>query len=171
MPSELALSNCLEQTILPHRKRKQHMGFLQWLVSNQEEPEEEQLSLDLNGHNPNSNLQRRERVDGSVVNKDYRKAIQNKGGDEQCQVDSSVQMSKELFDMSPAQLYQRTGGRPYDRSTLPKDAQKALIVGETVAAHDLNGKEVQGVSQREINCEITDTVKESGKKARKLFPW
>lgn len=171
MRSELALSSCLEQMTLLHKKRKQHMGFLQWLAGNQEEPEKEQLSLDLNGHNPNSNLQRRERVDGAIVNKDYRRAIQNKGGDEQCQVDSSVEISKELFDMSPAQLYRETGGKPYDRSTLPKEAQKALIVGETVAAHDLNGREVQGVSQREINREITGTVKESGKKARKLFPW
>ena len=148
------------------------MGFLQWLAGNQEEPEEQQ-SLDLgNGFNSNPQLPvRSERVDGAVVNKDFRQAIERKGGDGQCQTDSSVAMSQELFDMNPRQLYHRTGGKAYDRSTLPKEAQKALIAGETIATHDVNGKEIEGHSQREVNIEITDTVRESGRKARGLFPW
>lgn len=149
------------------------MGFLQWLGDNQKEPEEQQLELDL-GNNNNFNQKlpiKRERVDGAVVNRDFREAIYRKGGDEQCQVDSSVAMSQELFDVNPRQLYQQTGGKPYDRSTLPKEAQKALIVGETVATHELNAKIIDGVSQPQVNVEITDTVRDSAKKVRKLFPW
>ncbi|MCA1990889.1 MAG: hypothetical protein LDL41_02415 [Coleofasciculus sp. S288] len=125
-----------------------------------------------NIYNSNSQLlAKRERVDGAVVNRDFREAIHQKGGDGQCQVDSSVAMSQELFDMNPRQLYQQTGGKPYDRSTLPKEAQKAFIVGETVATHDLNTKEIKGVSQQEVNGEITDTVRGSAKKVRNLLPW
>ena len=145
------------------------MGFLQWLKSNSEEPEEEQLSL-LEG-DQSSKIASRRRVDGAIVNQDFRKAIQDKGGDSQAQVDSSVAMSQELFDMNPRQLYHETGGKPYNRSTLPKEAQKAYIVGEIAATHDLNEKEIEARSQRRVNAEITDTVRESGKKARRLFPW
>ncbi|MBD2093236.1 hypothetical protein H6F67_25665 [Microcoleus sp. FACHB-1515] len=147
------------------------MGFLQWWVNNQEEPEEQQLSLDLNGHSSDAEIERHERVDGAVVNKDFRKAIEHQGGDDRAQIDSATAMSNELFDVSPAQLYRATGGRAFDRSTLPKDAQKAFIVGETIATYDLNGQEIQDTSQREINNKITDTVRESGKKAREFFPW
>lgn len=126
--------------------------------------------MDLNGHSPNLNL-RQERVDGAIVNRDYRKAIQDKGGDKQGQIDSSNALSQEIFDVTPGQLYRSTGGKAYNRSTLPKEAQKAFIVGETIATHDLQGKEITGTSQREVNLEIADTVRESGKKVRKLFPW
>ena len=112
-----------------------------------------------------------QKVDGSVVNRDFRKAIQVKGGDEQCQIDSSVAMSQEWFDTNPRQLYQRAGGKAYRRSTLPKEAQKAFIVGETIATHELNEKKIHNQTQHEVNREITDTVRQSGKKARKLFPW
>lgn len=147
------------------------MGFLQWWANNQEEPQEQQLSLDLNGHSPDAEIQRPERVDGAVVNKDFRQAIAHQGGDDRAQIDSSIVMSNELFDVSPAQLYRATGGRAFDRSTLPKDAQKAFIVGETIATYDLNDNQIQGTSRREINNEITETVRASGKQARKLFPW
>jgi hypothetical protein len=146
---------------------------LQWLADNQKEPEEQQLELNLeNAYNSNQQLPvKRERVDGAVVNRDFREAIHHKGGDGQCQADSSVAMSQELFDMNPRQLYQQTRGKPYDRSTLPKEAQKAFIVGETVATHELNIKEIKGISQQDVNVEITDTVRGSAKKVRKLLPW
>ena len=149
------------------------MSFWQWLQNNQEKPETKQLSLNLGNQNQSNKPLpiKHQKVDGAIVNRDFRKAIHHKGGDEQCQIDSSVAMSQELFDTNPRQLYKQAGGKAYQRSTLPKEAQKAFIVGETIATHDLNEKEILKQSQHELNREITNTVRNSGKKARKLFPW
>jgi hypothetical protein len=63
-----------------------------------------------------------------------------------------------------------TGAKKGDRSTLPKEAQKAYIVGETVATHDLKVKDIKG-SQQQKNLKIVDSVRDSSQKARGLFPW
>lgn len=68
------------------------------------------------------------------------------------------------------ELYDATGGKRNDRSTLPKEAQKAFIVGETVANHDLNAKTISGNQARRDEL-ITDSTRESGKKVRRLLPW
>lgn len=143
------------------------MGFLNWFKDNQEEPEESQLDL-LGNSQP---LTRHERVDGATVRNDFTKEIKNKGGDEKAHRASTVAMTEELFGCKPNDLYDSTGGRRGDRSTLPKEAQKAYIVGETVATHDLRNTEIAGKTQAEKNAEITDTVRQSSQKTRKLFPW
>lgn len=80
-------------------------------------------------------------------------------------------MTRELFDCSVDELYQETGGKKNNRSTLPKEAQKAYIVGETVATHDLNDAgQFQG-NQDQVNRQVEGTVRDSSKKVRKLFPW
>lgn len=112
-----------------------------------------------------------ERVDGATVRNDFTKEIKNKGGDEKAHRNSTVAMTEELFGCQPNELYDSTGGRRGDRSTLPKEAQKAYIVGETIATHDLRATEIKGNSQAEKNFEITETVRESSKKTRGLFPW
>lgn len=61
------------------------MSFLNWLKGNPEKPEEEQLSL-LQGDNA-TKIASRKRVGGAIVNRDFRKAVQNKRGDSQAQVD------------------------------------------------------------------------------------
>ncbi len=80
-------------------------------------------------------------------------------------------MTEELFGCQPEELYDGTGGKRGDRSTLPKEVQKAYIVGETVATHDLHSTTIKGSTQDEKNAEIADTVRQSSKKTRRLFPW
>ena len=79
-------------------------------------------------------------------------------------------MSLSLFDLKTNELYKATGGVKNKRKTLPKEAQKALMSGETVANHDLKSQEIQG-SPSQKNQQIVQSVSNSGKKVRKLFPW
>ncbi|MCP2728439.1 hypothetical protein [Limnofasciculus baicalensis] len=115
-------------------------------------------------------LTKRERVDGAIVRQDFNKAIEDKGGDKEAHAKSTVALTEELFDCKPKTLYQETRAKQGDRSTLPKEVQKAYIVGEIVATHELNAKEITG-NQEERNQEIVDSVRDSGQKARQLFPW
>jgi hypothetical protein len=115
-------------------------------------------------------LTKRERVDGATVRNDFTRTIQDKGGDEKAQRDSTEAMTRELFDCNTKELYQGTGSKRGDRSTLPKEAQKAYIVGETVATHDLKAKDIKG-SQPQKNSQIVDSVRSSSQKVRGLFPW
>ncbi len=142
------------------------MGFLNWFKSNPDQVQESQLDLFGNS----VELRSRERVDGATVRNDFTKAIQDKGGDEKAQRDSTEAMTRELFDCNTKELYQGTGAKKGDRSTLPKEAQKAYIVGETVATHDLKAKDIKG-SQQQKNLKIVDSVRDSSQKARGLFPW
>jgi len=68
-------------------------------------------------------------------------------------------------------LYRETGGKRGDRTTLPAEAQKAYMVGETVATHDLKQAGKFDGNQQQVNRQIEGTVKDSSKKVRKLFPW
>jgi hypothetical protein len=142
------------------------LGFLSWFKNNPEEAEESQLEL----FDSSQTLTKRERVDGATVRRDFNQAVKDSGGDKEAQAKSTVAMTEELFGCKPKTLYEQTGGKVGDRSTLPKEAQKAFIVGETVATHDLKAKEITG-NQQQKNQQIVDTVSDSGKKARGLFPW
>ncbi|MEM9215663.1 MAG: hypothetical protein AAGD25_15150 [Cyanobacteria bacterium P01_F01_bin.150] len=121
-----------------------------------------------------SNKPLRQRVDGAIIRKDFTKAVKDCGGDADAQADSTVAMNQELFDCNPKELYQQTGAKRNQRATLPHEAQKALIVGETVATHDLKAANEAGEfegSQPQVNQKIEGKVRESSKKVRKLFPW
>jgi len=143
------------------------MGFLSWFEVKPEDSDETQLDL----FNPSSGKPVRTRVDGATVRKDFTRAIQDSGGDNIAQRNSTVEMTRELFDCSVDELYQETGGKKNNRLTLPKEAQKAYIVGETVATHDLNDAGKFDGNQQQVNRQIEDTVVDSSKKVRKLFPW
>jgi len=81
--------------------------------------------------------------------------------------------TKELFDCGVDELYEATGGRKGDRSTLPKEAQKAYMVSETLSAHRLN-HEVRGNnqnSQRQKDDMVVETVKDTATNVRKWLPW
>lgn len=96
--------------------------------------------------------------------------MQNKGGDGRTQADSTVRMTQKVFGCNPEELYQETGSRQGDRSSLPVDAQTAYIVAETTATHDLKAKEIKGTRQ-ERHQQIVETVEESSDKVKGLFPW
>lgn len=80
-------------------------------------------------------------------------------------------MTRALFDCEVKDLYRETGAKRGDRSSLPTEAQKAYMVGETVATHDLRQSGQFTGNQQQVNRQIEDTVVDSSRKARKLFPW
>lgn len=112
----------------------------------------------------------RGRVDGATVRKDFTKTIQDKGGSNKAQERSTAEMTKELFGCRPEDLYRETAGRQGDRTTLPQDVQSAYIVGEVAATHELRRTDIQG-NQQQRDQQIVDTVKESSKQVKGLFPW
>jgi hypothetical protein len=144
------------------------MGFINWWQQNKEETDS-QLSL----LGDSQALTRHERVDSATVNQDFTKAIQDAGGSSKAYPRAIRAETKELFDCSVDELYEETGGRKGDRSTLPKEAQKAYMVNETLSTHRLN-QEVKGNnhgSQREKDDVVVETVQDTATQVRKWLPW
>lgn len=144
------------------------MGFLSWFKNNLNEEESTGSQLDLLGES--KNLPERRRVDGVTVRKKFNKTIQDKGGSGRCQARSTEALTQEVLGCSTKDLYEATGAKQSKRETLPDTAQEALMTGEIVATHDLKGKDVRG-NQSQRNTQIEDSVRASGKKVRKWFPW
>lgn len=144
------------------------MGFIDWFKNNKAETDS-QLSL----FGDSQPLQRRERVDSATVNKDFTKAIKQSGGSSRAYPKAVRAETQELFDCGVDELYEATGGKKGDRSTLPKDAQKAYMVSETLSTHRLNeavGSQNLG-TQRQKNERVVETVKDTAKTVRKWLPW
>lgn len=143
------------------------MGFLNWF-SNQE-PEESQIDLFGNSQA----LTPHERVDGATVKKDFDKAIKDCGGSKQAHANAVEAETRELFGCGTKELYEGTGGKRGDRSSLPADAQKAYIVTETVATNRLNRdrNSIDVGSQSYVDEKIVDTVRDTAKETKGFFPW
>jgi hypothetical protein len=142
------------------------MGFLTWLgLQPEENSEETQLNLLEDSSTPV-----RGRVDGATVRNDFTSTIVDKGGDGQTIARSTNRMTEILFGCKPKELYEGTGGRSGDRSTLPQDAQTAYIVGEVAATHKLKGADIKG-NQQQCNEQIVETVEEASEQVQSIFPW
>ena len=144
------------------------MGFINWWQSNAEETDS-QLSL----LGESQMLSRHERVDSATVNKDFTKAIQNAGGSNRAYPRAVRAETQALFDCGVDELYEATGGKKGNRSTLPKEAQKAYMVSETLSAHRLN-RTLQGDrqgSQRQKDDRVVETVQDTATQVRKWLPW
>ena len=144
------------------------MGFINWWQSNAEETDS-QLSL----LGESQTLSRHQRVDSATVNKDFTKAIQNAGGSNRAYPRAVRAETQALFDCGVDELYEATGGKKGNRSTLPKEAQKAYMVSETLSAHRLN-RMLQGYrqgSQRQQDNRVVETVQDTATQVRKWLPW
>lgn len=144
------------------------MGFINWWQQNKDETDS-QLSL----LGDSQELTRHERVDSATVNKDFTQAIREAGGSTRAYPRAIRAETKALFDCGVDELYEGTGGRKGDRSTLPKEAQKAYMVSETLSAHRLN-QAVRGNnhgSQRQKDNQVIETVQDTATHVRKWLPW
>ena len=144
------------------------MGFLSWFKQNPQEEESSGSQLDLFGNS--QNLPERRRVDGATVNKNFNRTIKEKGGTGNVHRDSTEALTEEVMGCGTEALYEQTEAKSGDRSTLPERAQEALMTGEIVASHDLKDKDISGTRSQK-NEQIVDSVKDSGRKVRKWFPW
>lgn len=111
-------------------------------------------------------LTQHERVDSATVNKDFTQAIKQAGGSPRAFPRAVRAETQALFDCGVDELYEETGGRKGDRSTLPKEVQKAYMVSETLAAHRLNAC---GGGKRDQ--EIVETVRDTAEHVRTWLPW
>jgi hypothetical protein len=141
------------------------MGFLNWLAGQPEENSQES-QLDLLGNSQPV----RGRADGATVRKDFTGTIKGKGGSDQAIARSTNKMTEEIFGCKTNELYEKTNGRRGDRTSLPQDAQSAYIVGETAATHRLKDLNTSG-NQQQRDAQIVDTVQDSAKEVKGLFPW
>jgi hypothetical protein len=145
------------------------MGFLQWLAGQSEEGEGGESAL---SNRTQASLDRKENsVDGAVVNQMFRDSIHNRGGDGVAQKDCSVTLSKELFDMSPNQVYEAAGGEAYKRKTLPPKVQAAWMAGEVIATEAIEQSDIYNPDQEAINLQLIETTRVAGKSVRRWLPW
>lgn len=116
------------------------------------------------------NLPERKRVDGATVNRKFNRTIKEKGGTGEVYAQSAEALTEEMMGCGTTELYEQTEAKSGDRSTLPERAQEALMTGEIVASHDLKDKDISGTRSQK-NEQIVDSVRDSGRKVRKWFPW
>jgi len=120
----------------------------------------------------NSQLSQRRRVDGAIVNRDFRAAIHRSGGSQRAYPRAVIAETEELFDCGVDDLYQATGGRKGDRSTLPEAAQKAYMASEIRATHELDDTEFYNCENNDqIDQRIVSTTREVAKETRRWLPW
>ena len=128
--------------------------------------------MDLLGQSQELAPQRR-RVDGAIVFRRFTDSIRSNGGDGQVYQEAIVEETRELFDCRVSELYEGTGGKRNDRSTLPQAAQEAYMVNESLSANELERLigTIGGESQDEVNDQIKAVVREQSKQTRKWLPW
>jgi hypothetical protein len=145
------------------------MGFLQWLAGQNDEGEGSESAL---SNRTQASLEKKDgSVDASVVNQMFRDSIHNSGGDGDAQRDCSVALSEELFDMRPKRVYEETGGKPYDRKTLPPKVQAAWLAGEVVATEAIEQSDIYNPDQEAINLQLAETTRVAGRSVRRWLPW
>jgi hypothetical protein len=144
------------------------MGFLNWWKNNADESDSQ---LDLFGGS--QKLSKHQRVDVATVHQDFTKAIKDSGGSRKAYPRAIQAETQELFDCDVDELYLQTGGKKGERSTLPKEAQKAYMVNETISAHRLDSevKEHNSDTQQQKDDRIVETVRDSAENVRKWMPW
>lgn len=102
------------------------------------------------------------------MNCDFTQAIQDAGGSHRAYAKAIRAETQELFDCSVDELYEATGGKKGDRSTLPKEAQKAYMVSETLATHQLRDTRTPNTSP---DTHIVKTVAKTAQQVRHWLPW
>lgn len=144
------------------------MGFLNWWKNNADESDSQ---LDLFGGS--QKLSKHQRVDAATVHQDFTKAIKDSGGSSKAYPRAIQAETQELFDCDVDELYLQTDGKKGDRSTLPKEAQKAYMVNETISAHRLDSevKEHNLGTQQQKDDRIVETVRDSAENVRRWMPW
>ncbi|MEM9808153.1 MAG: hypothetical protein AAF959_23040 [Cyanobacteria bacterium P01_D01_bin.56] len=148
------------------------MGFLDFWKNEKANIEESESQLDILGQSQELAPPRKQ-VDGVIVFKRFTKTIQANGGDQDAYRFSIEAETNELFDCSVKELYDETGAKRQDRSTLPQPAQEAYMVNESLSANELERQEgtIGGESQEEVNAQITGVVRQQAKQTRKWLPW
>lgn len=95
------------------------------------------------------------------------------GGYGQVSQEAIVEATREIFDCWVSELYEGTGGKRNDRSTLPQAAQEAYMVNESSSSNELERLigTIGGESQDEVNDQIKAVVREQSKQTRRCLPW
>jgi hypothetical protein len=141
------------------------MGFLSWF---QQQPSESDSQLDLFG--TSKELLKHERVDTATVYKDFQQSMIDKAVSPEGRRRAVVAETQTLFDCTIDELYQGTGGKKGDRSSLPKEAQKAYMVNEVISTNRIKESQFGG-NQRHRDDQVVETVQETAQQTRKWFPW
>ena len=111
--------------------------------------------------------------DGAIVNRRFNRSINDNVGNGDVYQDAAIAQTDELFGCSVRELYQATGGKRNDRSTLPQPAQEAYMVNESLTANELERLigTIGGEDQEEVNNAIVGVVRQQSKRTRKWLPW
>lgn len=118
-------------------------------------------------------LANRERSTGVTVFRKFTDSIKANGGDADAIIDSITAETQELFGCDVRDLYEATGAKRNDRSTLPEIVQRSYIANESLSSFELERMEgsIGGESQSENNDRIVGTVRQVSRATRKWLPW
>ena len=148
------------------------MGFLDFWSKekDEQEPSASSQQLDLLRE---SQLANRERSTGVTVFRKFTDSIKANGGDADAIIDSITTETQELFGCDVRELYEVTGAKRNDRSTLPEIVQRSYIANESLSSFELERMEgtIGGESQDENNDRIVDTVRQVSRVTRRWLPW
>lgn len=150
------------------------MGFFNWYKEQQEQlkqSEPEQQTLDLGFTVSSQKPVKKVRVDGIKARDDLEEAIANKGGNRQCQRQVVEIQTQLVFGCSVDEIYEGSGGKKGNRSTLPDEVQKAYITSDTVTAHAINSLPEASGTQEQDNKLIKEQTREVNQKLAGFFPW
>ncbi|WP_051394708.1 hypothetical protein [Leptolyngbya sp. Heron Island J] len=148
------------------------MGFIPWWKNEKETLEPSESQLDLLGESQELSPQRK-RVDGAIVFRRFTKAIKDNGGGPESYEKVIQAETQELFDCNVRELYEQTGGKIRDRSSLPQPAQEAYMVNESLSANELERMHgtIGGETQEEVDDRIIGLVRQQSRQTRKWLPW
>ena len=157
---------------LKNKGKRAAMGFLNFWQQEKSNYEEQASQLTTSGDSQDL-TPKRKRVDGAIVNRRFNKAIKDNGGDGDVYSDAVITETEELFGCTLGELYQKTGGKRRDRSTLPQPAQEAYMVNESITANELERYigTIGGEDQAEVNERIIGVVRQQSQQTRKWLPW
>ncbi|NEQ29358.1 MAG: hypothetical protein F6K28_62645 [Microcoleus sp. SIO2G3] len=133
-----------------------------WLDRWKEAPkDQEQLGL----FGEDQALVPQHRVDGATVQKALQAEVKQRRGNAKTHAQLNAIVTRNLLECSVDELYEQTGGVKNDRSSLPQEAQEALMVGDLAARHEIVTQDAQGHQQ------ILKAGDAGSKKARRILPW
>lgn len=118
-----------------------------------------------------SSSQLKTREDGKLIREDFEQTLKDVGGSRRIYGRATETMTNRLFDCTTQELYEQTGSKKRDRSSLPRSAQRAYMAGETAAIEDLQEHGPYGGTDRERDNQIDNQVAESSDKVHGLFRW
>lgn len=148
------------------------MGFLDWFKARPESKDyqiEERKFGPITGYSSNQALASEQLIDRRLTDVCQRKGTSPKG-----RFDVEAALHQEILGHSRAELKAGLGmdpNGPAGSKAFPESAQEAMTAGKLFAAYDIERSDIAGETKQEIDRQVADAARESGRETRRRLPW